>query len=55
MIYGLFAIIAAAFAIWAMVMVAQSSMTGGQKVLWFILVILFPIVGPVIFYFMKMK
>ncbi|MFY0628530.1 MAG: PLDc_N domain-containing protein [Reichenbachiella sp.] len=54
-IYGFLAILASAVAIWAMVMVSQSDMPGNKKVLWFIIVVLIPILGPLVYYFMKLR
>lgn len=45
------AVIAAAFAIWALVSVAQSKLNTNQKVIWFAIVILLPILGPVIYWY----
>lgn len=49
--YTIIALVAAAFAIWAMVSVAKSSLNTNQKVLWFAIVILFPLLGPIIYWF----
>jgi hypothetical protein len=46
------AVIAVAFAIWAMVDISNSSLHRNQKVGWFAAVILIPIAGPIIYYFM---
>ena len=50
----IFAIVAVSLAIWAMLDVIRASMAMNHRILWMILVILFPIVGPLI-YFIKGK
>ncbi|MEO9967071.1 MAG: PLDc N-terminal domain-containing protein [Reichenbachiella sp.] len=45
------AVIAASFAIWALISVAQSSLNTNQKVIWFAIVILLPLLGPIIYWF----
>lgn len=52
--YTILALIAAAFAIWAMVSIAKSSLKTDQKILWFAIVILIPLIGPII-YFLRFK
>lgn len=47
----LIALIAAAFAIWALVSIAQSSIKTDQKVIWFAIVILLPLLGPIVYWF----
>lgn len=49
------AVVAAAFVIWALISVAQSNMKNDQKVIWFAIVILLPILGPVIYWFKHKK
>ena len=53
--YMILVLIAAAFVIWALVDLFQSSLTTDKKVLWFALVILFPIVGSVLYYLVGRK
>ena len=53
MVKIIFAIIAVAFAVWAMVDVANAKLEKHRKVVWFIAVILIPIIGPMIYYFNK--
>mgnify|MGYP003680110396 CR=1 len=48
-------LIAAAFVIWALVDLFNSRLETNKKVLWFALVILFPIVGSVLYYFVGRK
>ena len=50
MSYTILAVIAAAFAIWAMVDLSQSSIQNQLKVRWFALVILIPLIGPIAYY-----
>ncbi|MEQ8336255.1 MAG: PLD nuclease N-terminal domain-containing protein [Cyclobacteriaceae bacterium] len=50
----IFGIVAVSLAIWAMLDVIRASMTMNHRILWMILVILFPVVGPLI-YFLKGK
>ncbi|XOV91431.1 MAG: PLDc N-terminal domain-containing protein [Bacteroidota bacterium] len=47
-------IIAVSLAIWAIIDVIRSSMNMNQRTLWIVIVIIFPIVGPLI-YFLKGK
>ncbi|MEO9802164.1 MAG: PLD nuclease N-terminal domain-containing protein [Reichenbachiella sp.] len=47
----LIALVAAAFAIWALVSIAQSKMNTNQKVIWFAIVILLPLLGPIVYWF----
>lgn len=51
----LIALVAAAFAIWALISVAQSKLKNDQKVIWFAVVILLPILGPIIYWFKNKK
>jgi hypothetical protein len=55
MIEILIALIAAAFALWAMFSVANSSLSKSEKLLWFAITILIPIVGPVIYFYWQEK
>ena len=50
----LIGIIAVSLAIWALIDVIRSSMNMNQRTLWIIIVFIFPIVGPLI-YFLKGK
>ena len=53
---AILAVIAAAFAIWAMVSVSKIvDLTPGQRVMWFFIAILIPILGPLIYYFIIVK
>lgn len=47
MLYG---VIAVAFAIWAMVSVAKSGLQKEKKVMWFAVVILIPVLGPILYW-----
>ena len=49
------ALVGAAFAIWAMISVAQSKLDGKQKAIWFAVVILLPVLGPLIYWFNHKK
>ena len=44
-VQGLFGLILLGFIIWAIVSVVQSRATTGAKVLWILLVLVFPLVG----------
>lgn len=46
-------LIAAAFAIWAIVDVSRRLENGTPKVVWFAVVILIPILGPLVYYFTR--
>ena len=50
----IFGIVAVSLAIWAMLDVIRATMDMNHRILWMVLVILFPIVGPLI-YFIKGK
>ncbi len=53
---AILAIIAAAFAVWAMVSVSKiMDLTPGQRILWFFIAILIPILGPLMYYFMIVR
>lgn len=45
------ALIAAAFAIWAMVSISKSNLKPNHKAIWFAVVILLPLIGPIIYWF----
>ena len=51
----LFALVAAAFAIWALVSVAKSNLKTNDKVIWFAIVILLPLLGPIVYWFKYKK
>jgi hypothetical protein len=48
-------LIAAAFAIWAIVGVARSKSTVEYKTVWFAIVIILPIIGPAAYYVASRK
>ncbi|MFY0653973.1 MAG: PLDc_N domain-containing protein [Cyclobacteriaceae bacterium] len=48
-------LVAAAFVIWALVDIFRSSLPTNTKVLWFVVVILFPILGSIVYYFVGRK
>ncbi len=48
----IFGIIAVAFAIWAMVAVVNSRMNKTKKIAWFAVVVLIPVIGPLLYYFL---
>ena len=50
MIELIIGIIAVAFAIWAIVDVLRSNFKMNKRVLWLAIVILFPIIGPLVYY-----
>lgn len=50
----IFGIVAVSLAIWAMLDVIRATMDMNHRILWMVLVILFPVVGPLI-YFIKGK
>ena len=41
--------------IWAIVKIIQSSVSDGKKVLWIVLVLLFPLLGFIVWYFVGPK
>lgn len=47
----IFAVIAASMAVWAIIDVIRSSMEMNKRMIWITVVILFPLVGPLIYYF----
>ncbi|SMD31961.1 Phospholipase_D-nuclease N-terminal [Reichenbachiella faecimaris] len=47
----IFALIASAFAIWALIAVANSKLSTNKKILWFALIILVPFIGPIAYWF----
>lgn len=49
------AIIAVSLAIWAILDVIRASIAMNYRLLWIVLVILFPIVGPLIYFFKGKK
>lgn len=49
--YMILVLIAAAFVIWALVDIFKSRLETDKKVLWFAVVVLFPLVGSVLYYF----
>ncbi len=49
------AVIAASLAIWAIIDVIRGSMSMNLRILWIIVVILFPVVGPLIYFFKGKK
>ncbi|MEO9964152.1 MAG: PLD nuclease N-terminal domain-containing protein [Reichenbachiella sp.] len=53
MLEMIFALIVVTFAIWAMVDVAQNQMKNQYKVIWFAVVILIPLAGPIFYYWIK--
>ena len=53
--YLILVLVAAAFVIWALVDIFRSSMPTSKKVVWFIVVILFPLVGSIVYYFVGRK
>lgn len=50
MIRFLFGILYIALIIWAVVDLFNSNRSTEQKIIWFIVIILFPVAGPVIYY-----
>lgn len=53
MLEMIFALIVVSLAIWAMVDVAQNQMIKQQKVIWFAIVVLVPLLGPISYYLTK--
>ncbi|MEO9804909.1 MAG: PLD nuclease N-terminal domain-containing protein [Reichenbachiella sp.] len=53
MLEMIFALIVVSFAIWAMVDVAQGRMKTQQKAIWFAVVVLIPLLGPILYYFRR--
>jgi hypothetical protein len=52
---GLFGLIVLIADVWAIVNVFQSSVDTGKKVLWTVLVIILPVLGFILWYFMGPK
>lgn len=49
---GLWGVLVLAADIWAIINILQSSASDGKKVLWILLVVLAPVVGVVLWYFL---
>ncbi len=49
---GLWGILVLIADIWAIINIAQSSASTGKKVLWIVLVLLLPVLGVIIWFFM---
>lgn len=41
--------------VWAIVKIVQSAVSDGKKVLWIVLVLVFPIIGFIVWYFVSKK
>lgn len=52
---GLWGLLILAGDIWAIINIAQSSASTGKKVLWVLLVVLLPLLGLIIWFFMGPK
>ena len=52
---GLWGLLILAGDIWAIINIAQSGATNGKKVLWILLVLLLPLLGLIIWFFMGPK
>ena len=50
--YSLFGILVLVGDIWAIINILKSSATDGKKLLWILLVILLPLVGLILWYFL---
>ncbi|MCV9386254.1 PLD nuclease N-terminal domain-containing protein [Reichenbachiella ulvae] len=48
-------VIAAALVIWSLISVAKSAMRKNRKLLWFAIVILLPIIGPLVYFFFEIQ
>ena len=44
---------AAAVAVYAMINILMTRMSNGKKMLWFVLVVLIPILGPIVYLLMR--
>lgn len=53
MLYVIVGIIAVSVAIYSMISISMSNMTKSKKMIWFAIVVLIPIVGPVTYYMLK--
>jgi succinate dehydrogenase/fumarate reductase cytochrome b subunit len=49
--HGLWGILVLIADIWAIINIAQSSASNGKKVLWIVLVLLLPVVGVIVWFF----
>lgn len=52
---GLWGLLILAGDIWAIINIAQSSASNGKKVLWILLVLLLPLLGLILWYFIGPK
>ena len=52
---GILGLVILVLDIWAVVQVVQSSMTGGKKALWIVLILILPVVGLVLYYLIGRK
>ena len=41
--------------VWAIVNTVQSDATTGRKILWIVLIVIFPLVGPIVWYLLGPK
>jgi len=51
MIKGLIGLVILVLDIWAIINIFQSSSTTGKKVLWTLVILIFPLIGLIIWYF----
>jgi hypothetical protein len=50
MIRFIFGLIYLVLVVWAVIDILQSSRTGEQKFIWIVVIIFFPVAGPIIYY-----
>lgn len=51
-VHGLWGVLVLAADIWAVLNIAQSSVSNEKKVLWIVLVVLLPLLGLILWYFL---
>lgn len=54
-ITGLFGLLLLIFNIWAIVKIVQSRAETGKKVLWIVLILIFPVIGLILWWFLGPK
>lgn len=54
-ISGIFGLLTLAIAVYVILQVAQSSATTGKKVLWIVIVLVLPLLGAILWWFMGPK
>jgi len=55
MIHGLWGVLVLAANVWAILQIAQSSVSNEKKALWIVLVVVLPLLGLILWYFLGPK